>query len=164
MIRKTLLVLALSAAGLAQAATYSIVGSFDDAPATNVLSGSFSLTDSHLVAGLAGSIDTANLTSLNVSFLGQALSLGQLKPGSYQPYAQFDFGALTGPNALFNTQGGGSLELQSFFGSSNFTYSVNGSDRLGTLTISAAVPEPQSYALLLGGLAAVGFIARRRQA
>ncbi|MDC6695439.1 FxDxF family PEP-CTERM protein, partial [Leclercia adecarboxylata] len=79
------------------------------------------------------------------------------------PYAQFDAGSLTGPNALFNTAGGGRLELQSFFGSSNFTYNIAGTDKLGTLTISA-VPEPQTYALMLGGLAAVAFIARRRKA
>ena len=33
----------------------------------------------------------------------------------------------------------------------------------GTLTIAAAVPEPSSYALLLAGLAAIGFVSRRRQ-
>ncbi|MEJ6005718.1 PEP-CTERM sorting domain-containing protein [Paucibacter sp. AS339] len=33
-----------------------------------------------------------------------------------------------------------------------------------TLTITTAVPEPSTYALLLGGLCAVGFVARRRQA
>lgn len=32
-----------------------------------------------------------------------------------------------------------------------------------TLTVAAPVPEPQTYGLMLGGLAAVGFIARRRR-
>ena len=32
------------------------------------------------------------------------------------------------------------------------------------LQIAAAVPEPQSYALLLGGLGVIGFVARRRRA
>jgi hypothetical protein len=30
--------------------------------------------------------------------------------------------------------------------------------------LAAAVPEPQTYAMLLAGLGAVGFIARRRKA
>jgi hypothetical protein len=30
------------------------------------------------------------------------------------------------------------------------------------LSITAAVPEPETYALLLAGLALVGFVARRR--
>jgi hypothetical protein len=32
-----------------------------------------------------------------------------------------------------------------------------------TVTITAAVPEPSTYAMLFAGLAAVGFVARRRK-
>lgn len=32
------------------------------------------------------------------------------------------------------------------------------------LSLAAAVPEPETYALMLGGLALMGFVARRRKA
>jgi hypothetical protein len=34
----------------------------------------------------------------------------------------------------------------------------------GTINVTAAVPEPETYALMLGGLGLVGFAARRRKA
>jgi hypothetical protein len=61
-----------------------------------------------------------------------------------------------------------------FFGfvsdSSLTSVTVSASSRGGSvfptvnnLTLAAAVPEPETYALLLSGLAIVGFIARRRR-
>lgn len=49
---------------------------------------------------------------------------------------------------------------KSLFTVLNSTASFNGS----TVTITTAVPEPSTYAMLFAGLAAVGFMARRRKA
>jgi len=54
------------------------------------------------------------------------------------------------------------LQLQAFFGYVGFTYSLNGKDSLGDLSVSA-VPEPSTWALGLAGLAVMGSIARRRR-
>lgn len=158
MTRNTLLALAaFTLAAAAQAATYNVSGSFDSAPGTPVLSGEFSFDDTGLPVDFDGTLD---LTALSISFMGQTYTLAQAE----YPYVQFEMGALTGPNASF-TLPGGTLALQSFFGASNFTYAANGSDLGGTLTFSIAnsVPEPGTWALMLGGLAAVG-AARRRKA
>lgn len=157
MIRKTLLALALAGAGLAQAATYNFSGSFENAPATPVLSGSFSFDDAVVAAG--GLDGDFALTALSLIFQGQTYTLAQ----AASPSVTFEGGLMTGPNAAFTTPAGHTLLLQSFFGASSFTYSVSGNEQLGNLSISA-VPEPESYALMLAGLGIVGFLARRRKA
>ncbi len=77
---------------------------------------------------------------------------------------------------LANTAGGNAHAWQhysalvSFDGNALLTFSAAGrSDGLGgsldkVSFISAPVPEPQTYALLLGGLGVLGFVARRRKA
>lgn len=73
--------------------------------------------------------------------------------------------ALTISNGVFDTALTGSqLNLNG-----PLTLIVNGTSGLnasysGTINVMAAVPEPETYALMLGGLGLVGFAARRRKA
>lgn len=154
MIRKTLLALAaLSVFAAAQASPYTFSGSFDTDPSSPVITGSFNFDDG-LVLG-DGDFD---LIALNVNFMGSSYALSD----ATDPYVTFESGMLTGPNGLFALVGGDTLALQSFFGTSAFTYSSANGDALGTLTISA-VPEPTALALSLAGLGAVGLATARRR-
>jgi len=47
----------------------------------------------------------------------------------------------------------------------SFAYGGSNPDQfyINAMTVTAAVPEPETYALLLGGLGALGFLARRRR-
>lgn len=162
MMRKSLLALAaLTLAGAAQASLYTVTGSFDSNPGVDVLTGSFETDDAEVAAG--GFDGAFTLTALNFSFLGESFTLAD----ATDPYVQFDGGSITGPNGLFTTSGG-TLALQSFFGSSSFTFApLRGDEQLGTLTVATAanhVPEPASLALVLGSLGAVGLASRRRKA
>jgi hypothetical protein len=44
------------------------------------------------------------------------------------------------------------------------TAQINGIEHMCRATLVAAVPEPARYALMIGGLLAVGSVARRRRA
>ena len=57
---------------------------------------------------------------------------------------------------------GSTLTTLSAVGSNGAFLTASGNEIGSPGTIAAAVPEPSSYALLLGGLAAVGLVARRR--
>jgi len=91
---------------------------------------------------------------------GQTLTsnrFGQIVFGNYQDY-QFD---LTG-TGLDNT-GVNQITLSNFqrpFGTPG-TFTLSEIQITGTLV--SAVPEPSTYALMLGGLGLVGFMATRRR-
>jgi hypothetical protein len=70
-----------------------------------------------------------------------------------------------------NVYGGGFLSVQAASGGPSIAYALFGSNGLypssvyvDNVTYAPAVPEPETYALLIAGLAGVSFVARRRAA
>ncbi len=159
------LVLALSAAliaGAAGAATLDAVAvSTTATPAGNsfsdVVLGSFTLTQASDVTGSVlaattvgfGNGLTLPLQSVSFSFAGlngltdldasaSGFHYANLAAGTYQLLAS---GSLSGPG---------------FGGIAVLSTTLN-------VTAAAVVPEPATYALMLAGIAAIGFVARRRR-
>ncbi len=96
---------------------------------------------------------TGDTNDINVFWNGQQVShLAGSNPTGAHQWQQFSFDVVGGSNAL-----------------SRLTFAAAGrSDSLGgsldNVSLTSAVPEPGEYAMLLGGLAMLGLMARRRKA
>ena len=65
--------------------------------------------------------------------------------------------------AIFNLDGTGKTFVSfGSFGTSDFTFTMQ-NVRQGSLQNLTAIPEPETYAMLLAGLGMIGAVARRRE-
>ena len=122
--------------------TDSFKGTFDSAGA-----GSFTWDAGTLGAGLynfeASVTSTGNISISNGMFNSDGL-------GNLTPKIVYGTGAF----------GGGDMKVSFDF----LSGAKPGGSFGGALTITSAVPEPETYALMLAGLGVMGFIAMRRKA
>lgn len=163
MIRKTLIAAAFGAAAVAaQADTVVVHFSSDAFDGGSLLgqtfSGSFSFND----AALNASTSSLPLLSLNFTLGGQTFTLAQ--EITQAANVTFSAGSVSGLNASFT--GAMNIDLNDGFGLPYAFYQTSTTD-FGSANLSfttAPVPEPETWALLLGGLGAVGLMVRRRKA
>lgn len=103
---------------------------------------SFTLADPGTLEGIFGSVNI-----LGISFTLQDASFAVIRSDSTPP-DNFTFTGLAAGNYALNVLG---------FSDGNTTGQYSGA----LIATTAPVPEPQTYALMLAGLAAVGFAASR---
>ena len=153
-------------------------------PALNPAFGSFSSL-TYTLYGYNGpaSFGFTGNTPTTTAPAGVALASGRLNYGSVSSVptgdgltftpsanANLSFNVAAGQNAFFTAPSPFfNLALTAFTNTTSEVEAFDGGFRIrqggGSFNFSStpAVPEPQTYAMLLGGLAAVGFVARRRR-
>ncbi|TYQ17586.1 UNVERIFIED_ORG: putative secreted protein with PEP-CTERM sorting signal [Zoogloea ramigera] len=117
-------------------------------PTDGILSGgSDVITLTGLAAGWYNVVVT--ISSQNLSFNSVLSNLNGTK-GTFDNYGKYSFGYIASTDkAPF---------VLSLFGTAN-----SGATYSGDITVTA-VPEPETYGMMIGGLALLGFMARRRKA
>lgn len=151
-----------ASAGHAASVSYNFSGAVEFGALLNeAYSGQFIFDDTTLIG--SGN-EWIPVGSLNFNFLGSAFD--QASSVALPTVAFFD-GALLGLSFNVSAFNPGFAVIPGFFdiSESYFAYDNGaGSAGLGSLTYSvAAVPEPEAWALLLPGLAVLGYVAHRRR-
>ncbi len=123
-------------------------------------------------ASFTALLDTLTITSLSnvtgtLSFATGTINLGPLSIMLTDPDS--DVTVSLGSAGIFTAQPGGYSFAFNNVAAGNYLLGVKGYNEIGSTAVSAtysvtAVPEPETYAMMLLGLGAVGFLSRRRRA
>jgi hypothetical protein len=90
---------------------------------------------------------------LNAELLGDAASI-TFTPRDTLPFISLEF-AFTSPQFVF---------VDPEYGDETIMYALYGLDSVSFNTVTAPIPEPETYAMMLAGLGAIGFVSRRKKA
>ncbi|MCV2352750.1 PEP-CTERM sorting domain-containing protein [Paucibacter sp. B2R-40] len=144
----------LLALGNSNETVYAFLGSSTTAPTTflaAITNGGFALATDGVLTNTGLTVGTSNGIRLNANNTSTTPDYG-VYAGVRSGQTTFD-----GYKALIGDVSNWTVDT------TNGTYTTTVPDTTA-FTVAAAVPEPQTYAMLLAGLAAVGFVARRRAA
>jgi hypothetical protein len=167
--------MALGLAGTAQAAVYNInlgniTPSFDTDGIVTVGTGAF-VYDFFFTASAPyiGAVSVADLPSVSLgsqryNVTGLSLALWQDAGTLGVKDAADVFLGSFGSGDYISVQTPGAWAAGSYFFEATGTGTGTDGGRLSYTASAVAVPEPQTYAMLLAGLGAIGFLARRRRA